>query len=226
MKKYAVIVAGGSGQRMGAEQPKQFLPLAGRPILMHTVARFHTFDPTIVLIVVLPAADRATWEDLCARHQFAVPLRVTSGGPTRSDSVRNGLALIEDDHSLVAIHDGVRPLVTATQLAQSYAVAADRGCAIAAVPLKDSIRRVQGTHTTAADRAAFRLVQTPQTFRTADIKAAYAAVGAGSYTDDATVAEQFGLPIFLTDGSYSNLKITTPEDLLVAEALLGAEARL
>lgn len=221
MERYAIIVAGGSGSRMGSEIPKQFLELAGRPILMHTIAVFNDCPEPIKIILVLPEASFSIWKALCIRHDFQIPVELVKGGASRFLSVKNGLSVIKNPDSLVAIHDGVRPLITQVIIENSFNLAAKSGSAIASMPLKESIRMEQANSSVALDRSKMRLIQTPQTFRTGLIKAAFEAYeDSAEFTDDASVADKYGHPVFLFDGSYRNIKITTPEDLLFAEAVL------
>ncbi|RNI30164.1 2-C-methyl-D-erythritol 4-phosphate cytidylyltransferase [Rufibacter immobilis] len=225
-KKYAVIVAGGSGSRMKATLPKQFLHIAGTPVLMHTMQRFHAFDAAMPLVVVLPEAEVSTWNSLCQQHQFTVPHQVVLGGNTRFQSVKNGLAALEqEEDGVVAVHDGVRPFVDNAILQAAYGTAAQRGAAVVSVSLKDSIRRVRGGTSKAVDRAAYRLVQTPQCFRLPLLRRAYSQPESPLFTDDASVVERFGHKIQLVEGSYRNIKLTTPEDLVLAEAFLLQEKR-
>jgi len=220
MKKFAVIVAGGTGSRMQSNIPKQFMLLSGKPVLMHTIEQFYFYDVAIQLILVLPANQKAQWIELCERHSFTINHQVVSGGNTRFESVKNGLAFV-DENSMVAIHDGVRPLVSHTIIKTSYSVASSKGCAIAAVTLKDSIREKSDFGTVSKERGNYFLVQTPQTFQSALIKKAYATLDASTnFTDDASVFEAFGKGVTLIEGDYRNLKITMPEDLIIAQALL------
>jgi 2-C-methyl-D-erythritol 4-phosphate cytidylyltransferase len=221
LPQFAVVVAGGSGTRMGTDVPKQFLPIGGLPVLMHTIRRFQDYSPDVPLILVLPEKDIVYWENLCRQYHFTVPVTVVAGGETRFRSVRNGLETIKAEEGLVAIHDGVRPLVPVSVIEESYRTAAQKGSAVAGVPLKDSIRAVaaDGTSQT-ADRTAFRLIQTPQTFRLSVIRQGFGQPEQPWFTDDASVAESAGFGIHLIPGSFRNIKITTPEDLLLAEALL------
>jgi 2-C-methyl-D-erythritol 4-phosphate cytidylyltransferase len=221
-EEYAIIVAGGKGTRIKSAVPKQFIPLAGMPILMHTIAAFHEYSPSIRIILVLPQDDVERWNRLCADHDFKLPIFIVHGGETRFQSVKNGLALVPEN-SLVAIHDGVRPLVSSDIIGASFHLAAVHGTAVAAVRLKDSIRMTDQDTTKAADRSRFRLIQTPQTFKAELIKKAYLTREEPSMTDDASVAEHAGHLISLFEGSYENIKVTTPEDLVVAEALLAAK---
>ena len=219
LKKYAIIVAGGTGSRMNHKTPKQFLRLGPLPVLMHALYAFYDYSKDLSLILVLPEKDQPRWEKLCLKYRFSIPLKITSGGLTRFQSVRNGLKLIGTD-GVVAIHDGVRPLVDKEIIGASFQLAAVHGSAIAAVLLKESIRETDNDHTRAINRSRFRVIQTPQTFRVSLIKKAYQLDEDPEFTDDASVAEKAGFNITLFEGSYTNIKITTPEDLIIARALL------
>ncbi len=219
MQKYVVIVAGGSGTRMKREIPKQFIPVAGRPILMHTLEAFYRVSSQIKIILVLPESQVLGWKSLCAQYGFDLPHTTTIGGTTRFHSVKNGLAQIEGN-GLVAIHDGVRPMVSEQIILNAYTVAEQKGNAIAAVPLKDSIRWSDGSQNKVVNRNDYQLIQTPQTFQVNLIQGAFNREHDPSFTDDATVLEATGAKINLIEGDYSNIKITTPEDLVVAESLL------
>ena len=220
MKRYALIVAGGSGTRMGADVPKQFLPVAGQPILMHTINAFYHFDHLLEIIVVLPVSHFSKWTALSLEYDFDVPHRLVAGGSTRFHSVKNGLNTIEGD-GVVAIHDGVRPLVDITIIEESFKRAREDGNAVAAVSLKDSIRKLSDGQTKAVERKDYKAIQTPQTFDLGLIKKAYEIDYVESITDDASVAELAGHQINLIQGSYKNIKITTTEDLIVAEAFMA-----
>lgn len=219
-KEYAIVVAGGKGTRMRSSVPKQFMPLAGLPVLMHTLNAFRRYSKRLEIILVLPDDDVATWKNLCIENNYTVPVTVVHGGESRFQSVKNGLSAITINDGLVAIHDGVRPLVSEDIIGASFRIAAVHGSAVAAVRLKESIRKTDQDQTIAVDRSDYRLIQTPQTFDLQLIKAAYNRKEEPSFTDDASVAERAGHKISLYEGSYGNLKITTPEDLIIAEALL------
>jgi 2-C-methyl-D-erythritol 4-phosphate cytidylyltransferase len=221
LEEYALIVAGGKGTRFGGPTPKQFLSLKGKPVLLHTVDAFYRYSPSIRIIIVLPEEEIPTWKSLAEKHDAVPPHKVIAGGETRFHSVKNGLSIIPDN-GLVAIHDGVRPLVKREVIAESFKLASVHGTAVASVPLKESLRLVNDAGSRTVDRSAYRLIQTPQTFRTDVIKRAYAVATDSSFTDDASVAEHAGHRIQLFAGSFDNLKITTPEDLIIAEALLAA----
>ena len=216
--KYAVIVAGGSGQRMGAAIPKQFLEMKGRPILMHTVEAFYHFPDPIKIVLVLPEAYMGKWKELCHHYGFKIPVILQPGGNTRFESVKNGLNIINGD-GLVAIHDGVRPLADQKLIERSFQTALKYNSAVAAIPLKNSLREITETGSRAVDREQFRQVQTPQTFNLRLIKEAYRLVEDTHHTDDASVWEAAGHPVTLYDGSEKNLKITTIHDLVIAEML-------
>lgn len=218
---YAIIVAAGSGKRAATSIPKQFVEVLGLPLVMHTLKAFYDYSEKLTTILVLPEDQIDFWNALCVKHNFRQPDKVVKGGEFRSDSVRNGLATIEGG-GLVAVHDGARPLVTTDLIATSFKIAAVHKTAIAAVRPKESLRMVSGDTSTAADRDAFRIIQTPQTFDVDLLKEAYALCTDRSMTDDASVVEQMGKPVFLFDGRYDNIKVTTPEDLVIAATLLNA----
>lgn len=220
--EYALIVAGGKGTRIKSKVAKQFLELNGLPVLMHTLNAFLRYAENITIILVLPEDDFETWESLCRHHNFTRKLILQKGGDTRFQSVKNGLEKIQGD-GLVAIHDGVRPLVSEDIIGASFRLAAVHQTAVAAVRLKESIRMTDQDNTKAMDRSRFRLIQTPQTFRVSLIKKAYEIKDDPSLTDDASVAERAGHVISLFEGSYENIKITTQEDIVIAEALLKNE---
>jgi 2-C-methyl-D-erythritol 4-phosphate cytidylyltransferase len=223
MKEYALIVAGGKGTRIKSKIPKQFLELSGLPILMHTINAFFRYSEKVNVILVLPTDDFETWETLCLKHNFNKPILLQAGGDSRFQSVKNGLSRIADE-GLVAIHDGVRPLVSEDIIGASFRLAAVHQSAVAAVRLKESIRITDQDNTKAVDRSKFRLIQTPQTFQVKLIKDAYQMKEDPSMTDDASVAEHAGHVISLFEGSYENIKITTPEDLVIAEALMNKKS--
>jgi len=218
MHKYALIVAGGNGTRMGTELPKQFLLLHGKPVLMHTLEVFHKAGASLIL--ALPMHQFDYWKQLCATHHFDLPHQLVAGGETRFHSVRNGLTLVPDD-GVVAIHDGVRPCISPEIIERTFIGATQKGNAIAAVKLKDSIRVADGEDNHSVNRDYYWLIQTPQTFVSGLIKLAYDQAGHDQFTDDASVLEASGSAIHLTEGDYRNIKITTPEDMLVAEVFLS-----
>ena len=215
---YALIVAGGSGTRMQNTLPKQFLLLGGRPMLMLTLEKFSATN----IILVLPEAHIPYWNSLCSQYGFLVPHKVVCGGDTRSESVMNGLQLVPDD-ALVAIHDGVRPLLSTRMIEDGFRTAEVEGNAIPVVPLTDSIRIIEPNGSKAVDRELYRLVQTPQIFRAEEIKTAYRLCGQTAYTDDASVLEAAGKLLHLYQGEPSNIKITRPADLIYAEAFLNSQ---
>ncbi|MEK6479201.1 2-C-methyl-D-erythritol 4-phosphate cytidylyltransferase [Catalinimonas sp. 4WD22] len=219
MQKFAVIVAGGSGSRMGLSTPKQFIMLHDKPILMHTINTFYQYDQQIHIVLVLPKQEISRWQQLCDEFNFQHTTQVVEGGQNRTASVRNGLEAITAQEGLVAIHDGVRPLVSSKIIEKSYEEAESKGNAIVSVPLKDSIRWRVGENNKAVDRSEYCLIQTPQTFKLSLIKAAYKRIDNQVMTDDASVLEAGGANINLIEGDYRNIKITTQEDLRVAEAL-------
>ena len=219
LPEYALIVAGGKGKRIKSDLPKQFIELNGTPVLIHTLNAFFRYSKDLTVILVLPEDDFGTWNEIVKRHHFTKPIILQKGGETRFQSVRNGLDKIEGA-GLVAIHDGVRPLISEDIIGASFRLAAVHQSAVAAVRLKESIRMTDKDTTRAVDRSLFRLIQTPQTFDLALIRKAYQMKEDPSLTDDASVAERAGHSISLFEGSYENIKITTAEDLIIAEALL------
>ena len=221
MKKFVIIVAGGSGLRMGTELPKQFLELSGKPVLMHTIQRFVDFDPKCELILVLPIAQQESWAQLCLTHSFSLPHQIASGGETRFHSVLNGLKLIKGE-GIVFIHDGVRPLVSQQSLGRCFETAQKFGNAIPVLPITESLRKLDGNQNTSVDRSLYFSVQTPQTFHSDQILQSYLQPYEPGFTDDATVVERAGYKIHLVEGNPENIKITTPTDLIIAEALMRA----
>lgn len=220
MKKYAIIVAGGSGLRMGGNVSKQYLEIGGRPVLMHTVAAFHQYSPELDLILVIPEKDFGLWQKLCSRYGFTLSHQLVAGGHSRFQSVKNGLAVVPAQEGLVAIHDGVRPFVSREVIARGFEEAQEGGSAVAVIPLKDSLRLVMDDGTSSFQpRDKFRLVQTPQTFLLTRIKQAFEVEEQASFTDEATVYEYRGWKVNLYPGHLSNIKITTPEDLEYADFL-------
>lgn len=219
MNKYAIIVAGGIGTRMKSESPKQFLMLDNKPIIVHTIEHFLKID-SITIYLTLPKEHFDTWRNIKATYLPHIEINIIEGGESRFHSVKNALTAIHDGNGLVAIHDGVRPLISTSIIEQSYLVASSSGSAVASVPLKDSLREISGSDNTAKDRNNYQLVQTPQTFKLSAIKKAFSQEYRSSFTDDASVYEADGNNIHLIMGSYKNIKITTKEDLLFASSLL------
>jgi 2-C-methyl-D-erythritol 4-phosphate cytidylyltransferase len=219
-KHTILIVAGGRGTRMGGPQPKQFLELAGRPVLMHTLEAFDRWDASARLIVVLPEDQIDTWKRLCEAHVFGRIHRVVAGGETRFHSVRNGLGAVASN-GLIAVHDGVRPLVAPSVIAACFAAAADGGAAVPVVPVVESVREVDADGgSRPVDRTRLRVVQTPQVFRADVLRAAYCLPYDPRFTDDASVVEASGVAVRLVPGNRENIKLTTPMDLLLAEQLM------
>lgn len=220
MKRYAVIVAGGQGVRMGADRPKQFLEIGGKPILRHTLERFLAFDPEIEVIVVLPEAQKAWWRDYCRQNGFLQRYSMVSGGITRFHSVQNALKYVGED-GVVAVHDGVRPLVRRALLERTFEAAQQWQAVVPAVPVVESMRKMEGeTDSVPVKRDGMLLVQTPQVFDAGVLKNAYRQAFSTAFTDDASVVEASGVPVHIIPGDRINLKITTPEDLQVAAGLL------
>ena len=215
MKAYAIIVAGGKGLRMGGEVPKQFLPINGKPILMHTIEAFRKALNGIEIILVLPADQHEYWQKLCQDYNFCSPELIAKGGETRFHSVKNGLALLPDDEdAVVGIHDGVRPFVSKETIQRCYATAAGGRAVVPVVPVVETIRQIlpDGKSIT-RPRDEYRLVQTPQTFPLVMLKKAYEQSYSETFTDDASVVEAMGEEILMVEGNRENIKITTPSDL-------------
>ena len=216
MKKVALIVAGGKGERMNTDIPKQFLVLNDLPILMHSLNAFSHLDK---IILVLPRAQIENWEELCKQYNFILKHTVVAGGINRFGSVKNGLAKI-DEGSIVAIHDGVRPLVSKNLIDKLIGATKKGNGIIPIVAVKDSIRKVEGHKSKAVSRSALYKVQTPQCFFASTLKDAYKQNFSLFFTDDASVLESNGGKIITILGEEKNLKITTEEDLRIAEALI------
>ena len=219
---YVIIVAGGKGMRMGTELPKQFLPVAGKPVLMRTIERFCQFSRALNFIVVLPQSQQAYWHSLCRKHHFTIPHTIINGGNTRFASSKNGLSHIPNDtQGLVAIHDGVRPFVSVDVISRCFNEARASGTAVPVIPAIDTLRQVniETGETFTVNRSLFRAVQTPQVFDIALAHRAFSQPYRDSFTDDASVIESLGVKISMVEGNRENIKLTTPFDLKVAEVL-------
>lgn len=219
MKNCVIIVAGGGGSRMGSEIPKQFLPLNDKPVLMYTITRINDFDNRISIVVVLPAGEIDQWKNLCTKHTFKVPHQTVSGGETRFQSVKNGLS-ITPECDLIAVHDGVRPLVSHETLKRCFDMAANKGSAIPVLPANESIREGTLENSKPVDRSSLFLVQTPQVFQSEILLKAYNQSWSHEFTDDASVVEKSGIPVQMVLGNRENIKITYPEDLQIASLFL------
>jgi len=220
-KIYIVLVAGGRGLRMGGETPKQFYLVNDRPLVMHTFDAFSALYGKAEFLLVLPELEIGRWKHLCVDYDFQVPHRIVEGGPTRYHSVKNALVFVEDK-SLVFIHDAVRPLVSHETINACLQVARIHGTAIPVAPVTDSLRRVENGISEAVERDKFRLVQTPQVFRSEILKKAYLQAYHDTFTDDASVVENSGQPLHLVEGNVDNIKVTRPGDLGYVEAVLAA----
>ncbi|NUM51298.1 MAG: 2-C-methyl-D-erythritol 4-phosphate cytidylyltransferase [Flavobacteriales bacterium] len=221
-KIYTILVAGGKGKRMKTETPKQFLEIKGLPVLMHTINKITAALPTTEIIIALPPDEIETWKNLCNTYQFETPHSISEGGNERFYSVKNALRFITDYNSITGIHDGVRPLVSTQVIKDIYETAIKRGAAIPVIPLHESIRKTDGTFNYALNRSDYKIVQTPQCFKTEILVSAYKQSFSTEFTDDASVVEKTGQKIFLVDGNPENIKITSPQDLRIAEALMQA----
>ena len=218
---YIIIVAGGKGLRMGGDLPKQFLPLGGRPVLMHTIERFRAYSQTLRIILVLPREQQDYWRQLCAKHRFSVEHTVVDGGATRFHSSRNGVAAVPDGaEGVVGIHDGVRPFVSEETIARCFEAARQYGAALPVLPVTDTLRRVTEDGGYNVQRNDYRTVQTPQAFDAQLLKRAFRQPYSDAFTDDASVVEAMGHKVTMVDGNRENIKLTTPFDLTVAEAII------
>lgn len=219
MKRYAIIVAGGKGSRMNTALPKQFIDLCGRPVLMHTIDAFRSAVDDISIVLVLAEQEVERWNNLCRRNSFVSPEAIAYAGATRFHSVLNGLSLIPSDaDGLVAVHDGVRPLVSADMIRRSFDEAESHGAAVPVIPVVDSVRKVlTDGDSISLTRSELRAVQTPQTFSLSLLRQAYSQPFSEHFTDDASVVEASGAKVALYSGEISNIKITHPIDLLIAQ---------
>ena len=244
---YVIIVAGGKGLRMGSDIPKQFLPISGKPVLMRTLERFREYSADLQIILVLPEAQQDYWKELCNRYDFQIEYQLANGGQTRFHSVQNGLALVPDDgEGVVGVHDGVRPFPSIEVIRNCYETARTAKAVIPVIPVVETVRHLQDDSSVTVPRGEYRLVQTPQTFDIQLLKAAYKRaqnqtcsdsaereqarpkVKAANrqpyndgFTDDASVVESYGHAITLVEGNRENIKITTPYDIVVAEAIIN-----
>ena len=222
---YVIIVAGGKGLRMGTDIPKQFLPIGGKPVLMRTLERFREYAADLQIILVLPKAQQDYWKQLCKEYDFRIEYQLTDGGETRFHSVQNGLALVPDDaEGVVGVHDGVRPFPSVEVIRNCYETARTAKAVIPVIPIVETVRHLVSESNTqrsiTVPRGDYRLVQTPQTFDIQLLKAANRQPYNDGFTDDASVVEAYGFDITLVEGNRENIKITTPFDMTIAEALL------
>lgn len=220
-KKYsAVIVAGGKGYRVGGELPKQFLLIGGKPMLMHTINAFYLFNKEMRIIVVLPKEFVSLWQQLCSEHHFTINHKIVVGGETRFHSVKNGLNEVATE-DIVAIHDGARPFVSPELIQKCYKDSSENQCGVIPVIEEvNSVRKLTDKGSEIIDRSQLKLVQTPQVFPAHLLKSAYELQYDPSYTDDASVAEKYGVNIKLIPGEYTNIKITTSLDIVLAEQIV------
>lgn len=218
MKQYVIIVAGGKGLRMGTTIPKQFLEINGKAIILYTLEKFKEALPLAELLLVLPAAEIDRWNELAKGTSFE-NIKIANGGPTRFESVKSGLKLVGLT-GMVGVHDAVRPFVSVETIKNVFVEAEKTGAAIPVVELKDSIRKIGLGDSVAVDRTNFRSVQTPQCFEANLLKKAYEQDFNTSFTDDASVVEANGEKVNLVNGNYANIKITTLEDIRIAETFL------
>ena len=221
--RFVLITAGGTGERMKSDIPKQFIEIAGKPILMHTFEAFYSFDNQMRFVLVLPENQIEVWERLCLKHEFKIPHETVKGGETRFQSVKNGLSQIPKN-GITAIHDGVRPLVSIETIRNCFEVAEKYGNAVPVTDIVETVRKIEGDNNLIVNREEYKLVATPQVFKTELIKTVYAQDYSPEFTDSSSVAENMGVKIYLTKGNRENIKITTPVDLIFAEAILQGKA--
>ena len=219
MEKYIIIVAGGSGTRMNTIVPKQFIAINGKPVLMHTMEKFIDAIPEIKVILVLPTDYLMEWKQMCKNFKFNLKYQIAEGGKTRFHSVKNGLEYVPEK-CVVGIHDASRPLVSHQTITQTFAEAEKKGNACPAISLNESIREVKNKKNKAVDRSKYFIIQTPQCFKSSLLKKAFLQDYRPAFTDDASVLEAMGKKINLVEGNRENIKITTPHDLFIAEALM------
>lgn len=214
-----IFVAGGTGTRMGSALPKQFLTLNNTPILIHTLRNFHAFNPFFEMVVVMHHDYISFWKDLCLQFEHVPAHTVVAGGEERFHSVKNGLNALSESVNSVAVHDAVRPLVSHETLARCFQALYENAAVVPAIPINDSIREVHGAENKSVDRSLFKRIQTPQCFHATVLKEAYNQPFSPLFTDDASVVEANGHSVFLVEGNLENIKITSPIDLIVGEAL-------
>lgn len=219
MKKYVIITASGKGLRMNSDIPKQFLEIAGKPILMHTIEKFYNYDNQLNIIITLNSEKINFWKDLVNKHNFKIKHKIVIGGKTRFQSIKNAIAEI-DKNSITAVHDAVRPLVSLNTIVRCYKKAEECGNAVPYIHINESIREIKGNENKIANRENFVLVQTPQVFKSDILIKAYEQDFSESFTDDASVVENIGYKINLIEGNSNNIKVTTPKDLRVAKVLI------
>ena len=219
MKRVAIIVAGGIGKRMDSRLPKQFLKIRDEIILMKTIRTFHAFDEDMDFIIGLPGSAISTWKKLCTEESFHIPHKLAEGGEARFHTVKNALQYV-NTRSIIAVHDGVRPLVSQETIRRAFEKAEVSGNAIPVADIHESIRLVTDSENKAVPRSHYKLVQTPQVFRSDLLLNAYQQQYNPDFTDDASVVEKKGISINTVKGNPENIKITTKKDLAVAETLL------
>jgi 2-C-methyl-D-erythritol 4-phosphate cytidylyltransferase len=219
LKNFVLIVGGGIGTRMGEGIPKQFILLDNKPILFHTIDKFSALAD---IALVLPPDHFSYWDSLCENYNFQKKVTLIAGGNSRFDSVYQGLCSFAED-GIVAIHDAVRPLVSAKLISELFKQAYKVGNAVPCIPIRDSLRKLNGLNNTAVNRSEYTIIQTPQCFAISEIKKAYEIVQGKDYTDDASIFESAGGKIHLIEGEACNIKITYKEDLFIAKALIDSE---
>ncbi|PWH84960.1 2-C-methyl-D-erythritol 4-phosphate cytidylyltransferase [Brumimicrobium oceani] len=219
MKQSVIITAGGIGKRMNSDLPKQYIPVNGLPVLMHTIKKFYQFNSEIQIVISLPKDFIELWRKLCLEYDFKIPHEITEGGKERYHSIKNALKKVTGD--IVMVHDAVRPLVSLQTISNVIDQAEVKGAAIPVLPVKDTLRKGNSENSQHQDRSEFWIVQTPQAFKLELLNEAYKIPYSSSVTDDASLVEAMGRQVFLTEGNEENIKITTPIDLKLVEFLMG-----
>jgi 2-C-methyl-D-erythritol 4-phosphate cytidylyltransferase len=220
MNEYVIIVAGGNGSRMNSDIPKQYLKINNKPILIHTIQRFYDYNSSIKVICCVHKNYIKEVSNMMSHYFSDKKIMITEGGETRFHSVKNGLNQINETEALVAIHDAARPLVSVVTIQKAFESAKNNGSGIPVVSVNESIRLIENNNSKAVNRNDYKIVQTPQCFKTGLIKNAFEVEYNHSFTDDATVFEHAGHEVILTEGNPENIKITLPNDLIIAESLI------
>ncbi|MDR3227141.1 MAG: 2-C-methyl-D-erythritol 4-phosphate cytidylyltransferase [Prevotellaceae bacterium] len=217
MKNAVIIVAGGIGSRMGNPVPKQFLLINNKPVLMHTIEKFIDFDENLDIIITLPENQIQTWKNLCIKYDFKHNHTIINGGITRFHSVQNALEKISENYKIIAVHDGVRPLINVETIRKCFDLATEKGNAVPVLQINESIRKIRENTSEIVNRDGIYIVQTPQIFAQDIIKQAYKQTYIPEFTDDASVVEKSGVTINFIEGHRENIKITFPSDIVFAE---------
>lgn len=219
LEQYAIIVAGGTGSRINNTVPKQFIEINGKPIIAYTISRFFEFNPNITICIAVHADYIETLNVILKTYFPGKNIKVTTGGKTRFHSVKNALNLIDTNNAVIGIHDAARPFVSVDTIKRCYQTAEEKGNATPAIQVNESLREVRDNNNKAVQRTNYRIIQTPQCFKSSLIKSAFEQDYSDEFTDDASVLEKAGHSIVLVEGNTENIKITYPSDLIIAQYL-------